>query len=136
MANGPYPSALDAWLDGDIDWVSDTIKVALVSSAYVRNPGHEFFDDVTGVLGTPTALTGKTSSGGVLDAAAVSYPGVLLGETVAGLVHYKDTGTPSLSPVLFFSDENDDGTPISRAGDGSDIVILWSATAAKIAQFA
>lgn len=137
MANTAYPLGLDKFVSGQISWTSDTIKLAAVDSTYTYSAVHEFYDAVSpSTLGTVQTITGRAVlTGGVLDGDSVNYPGVILGETVTGLVIYKDTGNTATSPLLFFMDTNDDGTTISRAGDGSTIVVLWSSTAQRIVDF-
>lgn len=129
MSNTLYPSALDAFANGDIDWndPGTTFKVYLLDSSYSYSAAHDFLNDVTGILGTPQALTGRTIlSGGVCDADDVSYPDVNIGETVARIVIAIDTGTPSTSRLIYFADSNNDTTPIARAGDGSAIPLVWT----------
>jgi hypothetical protein len=116
-----------------MDWESDDFTIVGLSSAYTYNGAHEYADDLTGVLGTPTALTGKTALvGGVADADDVSYPGVALGQNVVAWAIYQYTGSLATSPLVYYADENDNGTPIDIDGDGSAIVILWSSSADKI----
>lgn len=72
-----YPAAAEGFLLGEIDWDTATIKVALVRG-YTYGAGHKFVADVTaagGTLnGTSAALTGKTATGGQLDAADTTVP--------------------------------------------------------------
>lgn len=133
MANVLYPSAKSAFLKGDIDMENDTISVAILSASYTYDSTDEFLDDVTGILGTPQDLTGTTVlPGGVFDADDVSYPGVSLGQTGRYVILYKNTGTPSNSPLIGFFDTFDNGSPITRPGDGGSIPILWPEIAARI----
>ena len=86
-------------------------------------------------LGTPTSLTGlAVLADGVLDAADVSYPGVAFGQTVERIVIAQDTGDDATSLVLIYLDTYDDTTPIYRAGDGSNIPIVWSNDDTRIAK--
>jgi len=53
-----YGLALDALADADVDWLADTIKVALVTSSYTPNQDtHDFFDDVSANEVTGTGYT-------------------------------------------------------------------------------
>lgn len=127
------PSGLKAFAEGSVDWTSDTIVVAAVDSSYTQSDADTHADDLTGVLATVT-LTGCTvSAAGVLDADDGMFTGVGAGDTIVGLMAYKDTGTPSTSPLLIWQDTNEDSTPISRTSDGSAIPLVWSATADAIA---
>lgn len=136
MANTFYPSAMSRFAKGEIDWESDDIRIRAVSSTYTYDSAHEFADDLSGQLGTETALSGCTVlDDGVLDATSpLSYPGVTAGQTVAGYAIYKWVTSAADSPLILFLDTNDDGTPISRAGDGTNIAVVWSSTADRIAR--
>jgi hypothetical protein len=71
MANALYPIGKKAILDGDIDFLTDTIKIQLCDSAYTYSASHNFFDDIGagGRVGTSAALASKTTTGGAFDAA-------------------------------------------------------------------
>lgn len=135
MSNTLYPAALDAFANGDIDWNdgSTTFKVYLLDDSYTYNAAHDFFNDVTGVLGTPQTLTGRTIlTGGICDADDVSYPGVEIGETVSAVLIAIDTGTAGTSRLIYFADTNNDTTPIARAGNGADIPLVWSSAPSRV----
>lgn len=135
MSNTFYPKGISRFLTADIDVTADTIKVVAVDSTYTYSSTDEFYTDLTGVLGTATALSGKSvADDGIFDASTTSYPGVGIGETVVAWILYKDTGVAGTSPLIAFTDTNDDGTSVSRAGDGSNIPIVWSNSTSKVFQ--
>ncbi|MET0521480.1 MAG: hypothetical protein ABW156_05815 [Jiangellaceae bacterium] len=72
MANAFYPIAAEGFGLGEIDWDTAVIKAAFVRG-YTYNAAHKFVSDVTtagGTLnGTSAALTSKTATAGVFDAA-------------------------------------------------------------------
>ena len=126
MANQLYPTGDVAIKTGDIDLNSDTIRIALLGAGYTFDEAHEFFDDVTDVLGTPMALTGNTVlADGFFDANDVTYLDVGPSDTVEYVVLYKWTGTAGTSRLIAFMDTNDDTTDIERDGDGGPIYIKW-----------
>ena len=132
MANQLYETGRSAFLRGEIDWQGDDMVVALLDGTYTRSSSDEFAADLTGVLAT-APLTGCTVlADGVADADDVSVSGVSLGETVERIVIYKDTGSAATSPLIWYADENDDTTTISRAGDGSAITLVWSAAPTRV----
>lgn len=125
MANILYPKGAEAILNGDIDWNSDTIKVALVDTGtYTYNAAHDFLDDLSGVVGTAQTLASVTITGGVLDAADPTFTAVS-GDTVEALVVYKDTGSAGTSPLLIYIDSAT-GLPVTP--NGGDITIEWNAS--------
>lgn len=128
-----YGPALAAFLAGSINWGSDTIKVALATSAYSPDQdAHDFFNDVTNeVVGTGytaggATLASKTStytSGtntNALDAADVTWSTSTL--TARYAIVYKSTGTGSTSPLICYIDFGAD--VISSAGN---FTITWDA---------
>lgn len=126
MASTLYPIGKKAILDGGIALLTDTIKVALLDTGTVAyNAAHDFYDDVSaGVVGTPQTLASKTTTGGVFDAADVTFTAVS-GATVEALVIYKDTGTPSTSRLIAFIDT---GTGLPATPNGGDITIAFNAS--------
>jgi hypothetical protein len=117
MANVLYPLGKKAILDGDVDFLVDTIKVALVDTGTVSySAAHDFYDDVSaGVIGTPVALGSKTTTAGVFDSADPTWTGVS-GATVEAVIGYKDTGTPATSQLLFWFDTGVTGLTLTPNG--------------------
>ena len=131
MATGLYATGRDAFLTGDIDWVSDTIKVALIDSAdYTEDLAvDDFLDDIAGgaIVSTGT-LTGKTSSAGVADADDVTLTTVS-GDVSEALVIYRDSGAAATSQLIAFID-NYSGLPVTP--NGGNITISWPSDSNKI----
>lgn len=130
MANALFGTGLKAFMDADIDYLVDTIKVQLVDADYVFSAAHDFFDDVPAgaKIGTAGALASKTSTGGVADAADQVFTAVVAGDTVTGLVIYKDTGVAGTSALIAFFDTKADSSAISVATNGGNITVIWSAS--------
>lgn len=117
-----------------VDLDTDTIKVALVSNAYTPNTnagtsGDQYYSSVSGVIATAT-LTSKTVTGGVFDAADVTFTSVTSTATVQRLVLYKDTGTAASSPLIAVIGSATSGLPVTP--NGGDITISWDNGASKI----
>lgn len=122
MASALYPKGKEALLDGSINLETDTIKVALVDTGtYTYNSAHDFYDDVSGVVGTPQTLASKTFTNGTFDAADTAFIGVS-GATVEALIIYKDTGSAGTSRLLAFIDG------LSFTPNGGDVTIQWNAS--------
>lgn len=121
-----YPTGLAAVLSGDVDVLADTIKVALIDDTYTYSASHDFYDDVSAkVLGTPQTLGTKTVSGGNFSAANATFTAVTAGDTVAGFVVYKDTGTPGTSQLLGYVANRSDSVPIDIDTSGGNITLAW-----------
>ena len=119
MANVLYASAKKAFLDGDIDLLTDTIKIALIDTGTVSySAGHDNYDDVSaGVIGTPVALGSKTTTAGVFDSADPTWTSVS-GATVEAAVIYKYTGTPATSALILWIDS---ATGLTLTPNGGDV---------------
>tara|TARA_R100001443_G_scaffold16819_1_gene27233 strand:- start:7571 stop:7972 length:402 start_codon:yes stop_codon:yes gene_type:complete len=130
MANAIYPKAKEAFLNGEIDLTDNTIKVALVDTGtYTYNTAHDFYNDVSGVLGTPVALSSKTVTSGVFDAADCTFTTPTAGTSIEALIIYKDTGTASTSNLIAYIDT---GTGLPFTSNGADIDIVWDSGSNKI----
>lgn len=125
MSNLVYTKAKTSLLEGGFDLLTDTLKVALVSSSYtVDGVNDQYWSTASSALiASPVALTGVTVVAGVFKANSVTFPSVASGSTVAALVLYKDTGTPSTSPLLIYVDVCS-GLPFATTG--SDINVVWN----------
>lgn len=126
MANAIYPKYKEALLDGltDIDINNGTVKVALVDTGtYTYSASHQFFSSLTGVVGTPQAITTKTVTNGVFDGDNVTYTAVT-GASVEALVIYIDTGTAGTSRLVAYIDTSVTGLPVTP--NGGDITITWN----------
>lgn len=132
MASGLYAKGREGFLDGSIDWDTNTIKCCLVDAAdYTVNLAtHDNLDDVpSGArVGTPQTLTSKTVTDGVADAADVTFTAVT-GDVSEAIVIWKDTGTESTSRLICYIDTAT-GLPVTP--NGGDIVIAWDSGANKI----
>lgn len=132
MANSIYKKAKEALLKGEIDLLTDNIKVVLVdTSAYTPNTTtDDFLDDIAGGarIATSGNLSGKSVTGGVFDADDVTFADVTGAESEA-LVIYQDTGSAATSKLIAYIDTAT-GLPITP--NGGDIIIEWSSAASKI----
>jgi hypothetical protein len=131
MANSLYGKGKEKLLSGSINMTSDTIKAALVKSAYAVNLStHEFYSDISAnVLNTPQTLSSKSITLGVFDANDVTFTAVTSGDTGLAVVLYKDTGVAGTSPLILY-DDTIGGFPVTT--NGSDIGIQWDSGSNKI----
>lgn len=131
MANALYVKGAEKVLSGDINFVTDTIKVALVKNTYPQNLStDEFYTSIsTYVVGTPQTLGSKSVTGGKFDASDTTNTAVTAGDTLEGVVIYKDTGSAATSPLLAYIDVIT-GFPLLT--NGGDITIQWDNGTFKI----
>lgn len=132
MANALYDKGREGFLDGSIDWDTDTIKAVLLDAAdYTPNMAtDDNLDDVpSGArIGTPQTLGSKTVTSGVADAADITFPTVT-GDQAEYLLIYKHTGTESTSRLIALIDTAT-GLPVTP--NGGDITVQWDNGANKI----
>ena len=103
-----------------------TVKVALVDTGtYTYSASHEFYSSVSGVVGTPATLGSKTYTGGVFDAADVTYTGVS-GSSAEALLIYIDTGSSATSRLVCFLDTGWTNLPVTP--NGGDITLQFNAS--------
>lgn len=128
MANAIYPIYKQALLDGltNIDLNDGTVKVALVDTGtYTYSAAHDFYDDLSGVVGTDQTIANTTVTTGLFDGDNVTFSAVT-GNTVEALVIYIDTGTPGTSRLVAYIDTSVTGLPVTP--NGGDITITWNAS--------
>jgi hypothetical protein len=137
MANVVTNEAKLSLINGNIVYASDTIKAALVTSTYTPNADDQFIDTggasdvvdarVSGTtdqtLGSKVLSKDTTNDFAYLDAGDVTFTAVTAGSTIAGVVVYKDTGTPTTSKIIAYYDVTDTAT------NGGDITIQWATVA-------
>lgn len=117
-----------------VDWVGDTIKVALFTSAFTPNQDtQDFYDD----LSSEVTGTGYTAGGAALSGKSVDYNAT--GNTTSlrasqtswstatftarYAVIYKDTGSAATSPVLGWVDFGGDESVSSGT-----FTVIWDPT--------
>ncbi|MFA9283770.1 hypothetical protein ACCQ08_03225 [Comamonas sp. SY3] len=132
MANTLYDAARKRFLEAQINWLTDTIKVLLVDTgAYTPQTAvHQYLADipVSSRIAGPVTLTSKTTTGGAADAADVTFTSVS-GASIEAIVIYADTGTESTSPLIAYIDTAT-GLPITP--NGGDIIVTWDNGTNKI----
>jgi hypothetical protein len=135
MASKLYGNFLLKALNKEVDFDSDTIKVALLTSSYTPNQDtHDYFNDVsanevtgTGYTSGGITLASKTAtydSGTnviVLDAADVTWSSSTI--TARYAVVYDSTGTSSTSALIGYVDFGSD-----QSSTNGNFTITWDST--------
>lgn len=132
MANTLYDFARQRFLEAQINWMTDTIKVILVDTgAYTPQTSiHQYLSDISGSarIAGPVTLTAKATTGGAADAADCTFTSVW-GASIEAIVIYKDSGSEATSPLIAFIDTAT-GLPITP--NGGDIIVTWDNGVNKI----
>src|SRR3990170_7822856 len=132
MANLLYDAGREAFLDGNLDWAADTIKVTLLdTSNYVYSSAHDFFNDITvgGQTATSGAFVGKTTTAGTADASDVTLSAVS-GGVSENLIIWEDDASASDSDRLIA--RIDTATGLAVNPNGGDITIQWDSGTDRI----
>ena len=125
-----YEKGLLKVLNQSLDFINDTMKAALLVDGYTRDlAAHEFFSDVSANECADPDYAQITLSG--KDISIVSnkprfdFADLDFGNSVTisakWLIIYKDTGTPSTSPLLLSSDLNSGGGNLSSVNSDFDV---------------
>lgn len=132
MANTLYDFARQRFLEAQLNWMTDTIKVILVDTgAYTPQTAvHQYLADIpiSARVAGPVTLTSKTTTGGAADAADVTFTSVS-GPSIEAIIIYRDTGTEATSPLIAYIDTAT-GLPITP--NGGDIIVTWDNGTNKI----
>ena len=122
-------------LNKEIDFDTDTIKVALLSSSYTPDQdAHDYFNDVsaaevsgTGYTAGGNTLASKTATYDsannvvILDAADTTWASSTI--TARYAVIYDSTGTASTSPLIGYVDFGSD-----QSSTSGNFTITWDST--------
>ncbi|CAB4159931.1 hypothetical protein UFOVP721_17 [uncultured Caudovirales phage] len=135
MASKLYGNFLLKALNKEVDFDSDTIKVALLSSSYTPDQdAHDYYNDVstyevsgTGYTAGGSTLASKTATYDsannviVLDAADTTWASSTI--TARYAVIYDSTGTSSTSALIGYVDFGSD-----QSSTNGNFTITWDST--------
>lgn len=130
MANALYSKAKEAFLNGSINMVANTITIALVDTGvYTYSASHQYRNEIsnTAVISTAT-LANKTITNGVFDADDATFSSVT-GANCEALIIYADTGVQTTSRLIAYIDS---ATGLPILPNGGDITVAFSSGASRI----
>lgn len=133
MANAIYPkykqSLLDSDTNADLNSAEGTTGVfsALVDTGtYTYSATHQFYSELTGVVGTDAEITTKTITDGTFDGDNTTHSSVT-GNSVEALVIYrKNAGANTTWRLVAYIDTSVTGLPVTP--NGGDITTTWNAS--------
>lgn len=119
-----YRKGLLKVITGEVNWATDVIKVALVTSAYTPAQTHEFLSNITNEL---TGYTRPTLDNSIVENTVddridlvpqdVTIASVTTGQTINTLVYFKDTGVATTSSLIGYT------TGLSQATNDGGITL-------------
>ena len=139
MANALFDPGREGFLAGEIDWDTAVIKIALVRG-YTFSAAHKFVSDVTGASGvlhvTSSALTSKTVTNGVANAANVTFTAVASNASNHSVLVFQSSAVGGGADVAATAQRLiawiDTGTNFPIVPNGGDVTISWDTGANKI----
>lgn len=134
MANAIYPLFKQALITNgsanislDQDDTTNGPFVALVDTGtYTYSAAHDFYNDLSGIVGTDQRIATPTVANGVFDGDNVTFSAVS-GSSVEALVIYrKNAGANTTWRLVAFLDTDVTNLPVTP--NGGDISIAWNAS--------
>lgn len=125
----PYKQSLlagDTLADLDNDTVNDGVYAALVDTGtYTFSATHQFYSQLSGIVGTDQRITTPTITNGVFDGTDVTFPSVT-GNTAEAIVLYRrNAGANTTWRLIAFIDTGVTGLPVTP--NGGNITVTWNA---------
>lgn len=130
MANGLYPKAKEAFLNGSINMIANTITIALVDTGvYTYSTSHQFRSDISNsaVISTST-LSNKTIANGIFDADDALFSSVT-GANAEALIIFSDSAIQGTSRLIAYIDS---ATGLPILPNGGDITVAFSSGSSRI----
>jgi hypothetical protein len=130
MANALYPKAKEAFLNGSINMIANTITIALIDTGvYTYSTSHQFRSDISNsaVISTST-LANKTIANGVFDADDALFSSVT-GANAEALIIFSDSAVQGTSRLIAYIDS---ATGLPILPNGGDITVAFSSGSSRI----
>ena len=133
MANAIYPEYKEFLLTAsanvslNVNDATDGPFCALVDTGtYTYNTAHDFYNDLSGVVGTDQRISTPTCTNGTFDGDNLTYTAVS-GNTVEALVIYRhNAGANTTWKLVAYIDSSVTGLPVTP--NGGDITVTWNAS--------
>ena len=125
MSNAVYPKAKQVALGAGLNLAAGTVKAVLVDTAsYTYSAAHQSLSDLAAGarVGAAVALSSKTLTDGVFDAADISFAGLTSAPSIEAVVVYVDTGVEGTSPLVAYIDTSS-GLPV--AAGATQVDVAW-----------
>lgn len=133
MANAIYPKFKEALMgaaaNSTLNAAEGTTGVfaALVDTGtYTYSAAHEFYSDLSGIVGTDQEITTKTITNGTFDGDNVTYTAVSGNSCEAIVLYRKNAGANTTWRLFAYIDTGVTGLPVTP--NGGDIAITWNAS--------
>lgn len=128
MASAIYPKYKEAVIQASANSSlagsgTTGVYAALVDTGtYTYSAAHQFYSDLSGVVGTDQELASKTFVSGLLDAADSTFPSVTGASVEAVVLYVKNAGANTTWRLVGYIDG------ISVTPNGGNIGVTWNAS--------
>lgn len=103
------------------------VYAALVDTGvYTFSQSHQYYSDLTGIVGTPQEITSKTQALGVFDGNDVTFTGVTGNSAEAIVLYRRNAGANTTWPLIVYLDSGYTNLPVTP--NSGNIAIAWSAS--------
>lgn len=133
MANAIYPNwkqeIMKSTANYDLDSAEGATGVfcALVDTGtYTYSAAHDFYNDLSGVVGTDQEILTKTQVSGTFDGTNLTYTAVTGASAEALVLYRKNAGANTTWPLICYLDTSVTGLPVTP--NSGDITITWNAS--------
>lgn len=133
MANAIYPIYKQNLLAGtsgydlDNNVASTGPFIALVDTGtYTYSSAHDFYNDLSGIVGTDQRIQNPTVTNGTFDGDNVTYTAVSGASVEALVIYRKNAGANTTWPVVAYIDTSVTGLPVTP--NGGDITVTFNAS--------
>lgn len=128
MASAVYPKYKEAVIQASANSSlagsgTTGVYAALVDTGtYTYSAAHQFYSDLSGIVGTDQELASKTFVSGLLDAADSTFPSVSGASVEAVVLYVKNAGANTTWRLVGYIDG------ISVTPNGGNIGVTWNAS--------
>lgn len=133
MSNAVYLKFKEAVLSASAnsDLVQNTATdgpfVALVDTGtYTFSSAHDFYNDLSGIVGTDQRITAPTATNGTFDGGDVTFTAVSGASVEALVIYRKNSGANTTWRLALYLDNSQTGLPVTP--NGGDITVTWNAS--------
>jgi hypothetical protein len=129
MANAVYPEYKDAVLTGasnvSLTGSGTTGLYALLidTGTYTYSAAHEFYSDLSGIVGTEVELASKTVVAGLLDCADFVFSSVSGSTAEAVVLYVKNAGANTTWRLVAYIDTGVSGLPLTPSGTDVNVTV-------------
>lgn len=133
MANKIYPKFKENLLKADANYALNSSEGAtgvfcclIDTGTYTYADAHQFYSDLSGIVGTDQEILTKTQALGVFDGTDVTFPAVTGASCEALVLYRKNAGASTTWPVIAFLDTDVTGLPVTP--NSGSISVTWNAS--------